>query len=279
MSSGSRNMLLGYGAKLPSDSGSDQIVIGSSANTTYIAGALSLSGALNLSGGTGVAGQYLRSTGTGVTWGDSYTSNFTAHGIQTPVVSVSGVAIGNGALAALTTGTGNVAVGTGAAAGVTIGTNNVVIGDSAGAWIGSNCTVLGASATASQARGDHQIVLGTAQDSLYIQGGLNLRWGGTITVSRELSHPLAQFYHVTDASGGAGAITITLPPVSQQYTGATVILRRATSNFHPITVTSVSGQLVSDHGLNPSGDVTILANKYQSMFICNDTYWYQIFTT
>jgi hypothetical protein len=279
-------MLLGYGATLPSPSGSDQIVIGAAGNTTYIAGALSLNGALNLSGGTGTSGQYLRSTGTGVTWGDGapgtlsgYTSNFTALGVQTPGVSVSGVAIGNGALAALTTGTGNVAVGTGAGASVTAGTNNVIIGDGAGAWVGSNCTVLGAGATASQARGDHQIVLGTASDALYIQGGLNLRWGGTITVSRELQHPLAQFYLVTDAAGGSGAITITLPPVSQQYTGATVILRRASSNFHAITVTSVSGQLVSDSDVNPSGNVTILANKYQSMFICNNTNWYQMFTS
>ena len=53
MSAGSRNMLLGHGATLPSASGSDQIVIGASTNTTYIAGALSLNGALNLSGGTG----------------------------------------------------------------------------------------------------------------------------------------------------------------------------------------------------------------------------------
>ena len=75
---GSRNTLLGYGAALPNAAASNQIVIGTQAETTYIAtgagggvvisqSALTLSGntALTVSGNAGTAGQYMVSGGTG----------------------------------------------------------------------------------------------------------------------------------------------------------------------------------------------------------------------
>ena len=75
---GSKNTLLGYGAALPNAAASNQIVIGTQAETTYIAtgagggviisqSALTLSGntSLTVSGNAGTAGQYMVSGGTG----------------------------------------------------------------------------------------------------------------------------------------------------------------------------------------------------------------------
>ena len=72
---GSKNTLLGYGAALPNAAASNQIVIGTQAETTHIAGggviisqsALTLSGntALTVSGNAGAAGQYMVTGGAG----------------------------------------------------------------------------------------------------------------------------------------------------------------------------------------------------------------------
>ena len=97
--SGSKNTLIGYGAALPSNSASNQIVIGTAAETVYFGGAgnsggsglfinsssLTLSGntALTVSGKVGAAGQYLVSNGPSAApyWGPpnprQFTSDFT----------------------------------------------------------------------------------------------------------------------------------------------------------------------------------------------------------
>ena len=97
--SGSKNALIGYGAALPSNSASNQIVIGTAAETVYFGGAgnsggsglfinsssLTLSGntALTVSGKVGAAGQYLVSNGPSAApyWGPpnprQFTSDFT----------------------------------------------------------------------------------------------------------------------------------------------------------------------------------------------------------
>ena len=72
---GSKNTLLGYGSQLPNAAASNQIVIGTQAETTYIAGggvvisqaSLTLSGntSLTISGNAGAAGQYMVSGGAG----------------------------------------------------------------------------------------------------------------------------------------------------------------------------------------------------------------------
>ena len=153
------------------------------------------------------------------------------------VAGTDNTAVGASAGTTLTTGYGNILIGSSAGATMTTGANNVVIGTDAlnttalntngnknviighdaarnnSTWTGSGCVIIGAGVSASGTIGDDQVVLGLPSASLYIQGGLNYRWGPTITASTVLSVPLAQLYLVNDA---AGAITITPPPVQSR---------------------------------------------------------------
>ena len=86
---GSKNTLLGYGSQLPNAAASNQIVIGTQAETTHIAGggviisqaSLTLSGntSLTVSGNAGISGQFLVSGGAGSApyWGPALPGQLT----------------------------------------------------------------------------------------------------------------------------------------------------------------------------------------------------------
>jgi len=216
------------------------------------------------------------------------------------VAGTDNTAMGASAGAALTTGSGNTLIGSSAGATMTTGANNVVIGTDAlnttalntngnnnviighdaarnnSTWTGSGCIIIGAGVSASGAIGaigDNQVVLGLPSASLYIQGGLNLRFfPNTLIVSTTLALPLAQIYTAS------GNITITLPSVGPKETGHTVIFRRMGVANASIIIESSANQMVSDSG-GVSSSVTLGTNKWQTMLVCNGVTWYQLFTS
>jgi hypothetical protein len=281
------------------------------------ASAILMTGELQTGGGAGspgAAGTFLVSAGAGAPpiWQAAapgplagYTSTFTALGVSTPTApaTVSGVAIGNSAGAALTTtGYNNVIVGPFAAPALTTGHDNVVIGAgampysvsgyanviigsqaaSAAGWTGSGCIIIGTSAASINAAGAGQIILGDINSALYIQGSLNYRWGATITGSITLFAPIAQLYLVGDATQPA-PIVITLPSVAYAHSiGAMVTFRRTGSNPKTVNFQVVSDEtLYPDHSTTAQGGHPIVFNtsQMQTQFICNGAAWYQIFTT
>lgn len=227
------------------------------------------------------------------------TSTFTALGLETAVAAtVSGVAVGRAAGRALTTGVNNVVVGpyaaTNLAAGydnVAIGAgamaaaadadanSNVVIGSRAGAALtSSGCVVIGAGAATIPAAGANQIILGTANSALYVQGSLNYRWGTPITADITLPSPIAQLYLIGNA---ATAFSITLPSVALQHSvGAVVTFRRTGSSPQKVTFLPTAGDtLYPDHSTIAVASVEFGTNLMQTQFICNGAAWYQIFAT
>ena len=84
---GSRNTVIGNGARPPTTNASDTVSVGSSSSHVYLAGATDAQGvsctnsalyltgtSLNIGGSTGTAGQVVTSTGTGIQWGSAQTS-------------------------------------------------------------------------------------------------------------------------------------------------------------------------------------------------------------
>ena len=212
------------------------------------------------------------------------TATFTSLGLETAVAAtVSGVAVGRAAGLALTTGANNVIVGPYAAVSLAAGydnvaigagalaaavdanaNSNVVIGSRAGAALtSSGCVVIGAGAATNPAAGANQIVLGTANSSLYVQGSLNYHVGATIVGAPPdvygLASPLAQFYLIDST---ANAFSIRMPSV-QSSNGAVVTFRRtgAPATRHDVTFQRTgSDPIYPDHSTSP-GTVTFAARR------------------
>jgi hypothetical protein len=260
-------------------------------------------------GGGGVAGAaatVLTSAGAGLppTWQAlpagvlaGVTATFTALGVgAASSTTVSGVAVGLSAgmsttgvnnvivgpyaAVSLAAGYDNVAIGAGAmaAAADANANSNVVIGSRAGAALtSSGCVVIGAGAATNPAAGANQIVLGTANSSLYVQGSLNYHVGTTIIGAPPdvygLASPLAQFYLIDST---ANAFSIRMPSV-QSSKGAVVTFRRTGTTQHTVTfLPTGSDPIYPDHSTSP-GTVTLTTGQRQAQLICDGTSWYQLF--
>jgi hypothetical protein len=270
-----------------------------------------LQGPLSVDAGTGgnsgAVATVLTSAGAGVppTWqawsaGNfaGVTATFTALGVETAnLITVSGVAVGFSA-GKLTTGVNNVIVGPYAASRLTAGydnvaigagamaaaaeanaNSNVVIGSRAGAALtSSGCIVIGAGAATNPAAGANQIVLGTANSSLYVQGSLNYHVGDTIVgqgppnVTFTLSPPLAQFYLIDST---VDAFNIRLPSVSTSK-GAVVTFRRTGGTQNPVIFQPTNSEPIYPYNSTSTGVIIFADNRIQTQFICDGTSWYQL---
>ena len=137
---------------------------------------------------------------------------------------------------------------------------------------GNNNILLGTGAELPETSGSNQIVLGTDESSLLIQGSLNYHVGANITVTSALDTTPAQFYLI--APPDATAIIITLPAASINK-GVTVIFRR-NNNANMALVTFVASSSVYPFN-GTSGVVTLGNTQYQTQFVCDGSAWYQIY--
>ena len=178
----------------------------------------------------------------------------------------------------LTTGTGNCIYGFGAASGLLTGANNSIFGLNAGNLVtGSTNIVIGANAEVPTVANSNQIAIGTVTETMFLQGGFNLRVGTQITSTATgnlatAGFVLAQFYTVAMT---AAAQTIALPnPTGAAYLGAMVTFKRKT-NTTVFTLTSTGGA-----GFVPIGAIglsasphSVLAGIYQVTLVCDAVNW------
>jgi hypothetical protein len=172
--------------------------------------------------------------------------------------SANNTLIGTVAGFGLTTGSSNTMVGFSAGTGCLTGINNTILGVEAGDNITGNYNIcIGSGSTVPTAAGGNQISIGTATETMFIQGGFNWRFGGVITNSTNgnLSGvTMGQYYTVTMASA---AQTITLPnPATAANLGKVVIFKRKQNNT-AFTLTSTGGA-----GFIPTGSITLSASPH-----------------
>ena len=135
---------------------------------------------------------------------------------------------------------------------------------------GNNNILLGTSAQLPNPASSNQIVLGTANSSLLIQGSLNYRVGTDITITKVLDTTPAQFYKILPSA----PITITLPAANLNI-GVTIIFRRTNANMSLVTFDASSGNVYPFNGI--SSPVTLGITQYQTQFVCDGSTWYQIY--
>lgn len=176
---------------------------------------------------------------------------------------------------------GNVIIGSVAGNSLPVAaTDNTFVGDSAGASAtGSNNICIGFNSQVPTAASSNQIAIGTASETMYIQGGFNWRVGAQITATINLSAVvLAQFYTVAMA---AATQTITLPnPTTAAYLGARILFKRKTNttafNLAAAGVTPFLGLAVVAPVASP---ITIGATLFQVELVCDGTNWCIVSTT
>ena len=171
----------------------------------------------------------------------------------------SNTAVGASSLSTLTTGNVNTAIGREALSLLTVGSVNI--------GIGFQAQVPNPSAS-------NQIAIGTANETMYIQGGFNYKVGTPITTTITLSVPLSQFYTVDGSTG----YTITLPTPGTTYIG-TVVNFRKVGGSSVITFTSSIAIIPYNSPSIPAVGPTLLtAVQYSTTMICNGFTWFQMQT-
>ena len=114
----------------------------------------------------------------------------------------------------------------------------------------------------------------TFSDTMYIQGGFNLKIGPQITANISLTAPLAQFYAVA-MSISSPVQKITLPnPTDANILGALVTFKRKT-NTNAFMLAAGSGTpFIQINSVNPVATVTHSANGvYNVSLICDGVHW------
>ena len=188
------------------------------------------------------------------------------------------VAIGLAALLNATSCIENVAIGTNVATNVN-GNANVIIGNGAGGNLtsGSNNIIIGFNAQPSSAAVGNEIILGTATETLKVQGGFNYRVDAIINSINLSSAVLAQFYVVDNV---AVPITITLPAPAAggtTYVGAVVNFKRYILSAGNITFNVDNGGFIIPYNsIANLSSITLSSTQYSTTFICDGTYWYQM---
>ncbi|NBP59125.1 hypothetical protein EBU71_21750 [bacterium] len=217
------------------------------------------------------------------------------HALQKNTVS-NNTAIGSYALAKNTNGTQNTAVGyqalynttngsntaLGANAGrnISTGTNNTIIGTDAvydatptNLYTGSKNICIGYNTKPSTLSSSSEIIIGESTETMYIQGGFNMRVGPNITSSpTTLAIPLCQFYVVT-----IGAVTIQLPIPTSVYRGAQVNFVRhgvaAIYTFQTSDTPSANLYFWNLDAAAASNTLVTGAAISSIMLWCDGTYW------
>lgn len=265
---GNDNVFIGTETGFWASSGAQNVCIGSRAGIALSSGSLNTFIG-NLSGPQNTANLLTGSNNVGI-------------GYQAGKALRGGAALGNTLIgsncgSAVTTGYSNICIGDGAGSGITINNNNVIIGNGSAdltSYTGNNNVVVGNNSfvngsgsyniiIGSSVNGlstDDNILIGTATQTLYLQGAFALHIGDTITNSTNgdltsaFANPLAQFYHVSMSLAGQ---TITLPnPALPKLLGVIVTFKRRTVTT-AFTLTSTGGL-----GFIPIGSVTLSASPH-----------------
>ena len=150
--------------------------------------------------------------------------------------------------------------------------NNTIIGDNAGTLAsGSRNTIIGFGAQAPTAANSNQIAIGTSSETLYVQGGFNLRVGTQITASITLTAPLAQFYTVAMA---AATQTITLPaPNNTTLLGQTVTFKRKTNTTAFTLAAGAGTPLISIGSITAVATIAVATTTFQVTLVCDGVNW------
>ena len=156
----------------------------------------------------------------------------------------------------LATGNGNTCIGVNAGSNLTTGIQNICIGVNAAVPTITN---------------SNQIVIGSANETQFIQGQFNWRVG-TITATGTLPFPYSQFYTISSLA----ATTVTLQNPSAAYIGTHIMFKRR-ANTQIITFTTVgAGLVMMGFGSVALGaNVSMSATQWQCELICDGTNWYQ----
>ena len=210
-------------------------------------------------------------TGTSNTFVGYFTGFQAANGTGTQNVCVgttSGDSMTNAA-------SGNTLVGHGVGSAIMTATNNTCIALNAGGTVtGASNIIIGNNAAPPTIGNSNQIAIGTASETMYIQGGFNLRVGTQITGATNLSAVvLAQFYTFTAGT----AYTITLPaPTNPVYLGATVTFKRKTNNTNIITFAAGAGTPFIPIGSITAATIALATTIFQITLVCDGANWCSI---
>ena len=177
-------------------------------------------------------------------------------------------------------GSNNTALGTYSMIKVSTGSNNVGIGNGVGTTYpvsGSANTLIGCLTNSttdssystclgysSVITGDRQIILGTANETVYIVGGFNMSIS-TVSTTSTLSLPLQSNYFVLN---GSTAITITLPSPAS---GSCINIRRGLNSTALVSIYHTSGIIA----YNLTTSAYNVANGISSSYIFYSGFWYQ----
>ena len=194
----------------------------------------------------------------------------------------SNTAVGSNAMAdpTNTTGSENTALGT--QAGYTnSGNKNTFLGANTESDLNtrSNSTAIGYGA---QITASNQISIGTRSETMYIQGGFNMKVGDVITGSAVTlplapDTTLAQLYIINN---GGVKIKITLPVPSILYKGAQIIFRRQ-GNRGDYEFTTASGgnyfYFVDANTAGPAPSMSSGAPLSVTTIVCDGNFWFWLY--
>jgi hypothetical protein len=169
----------------------------------------------------------------------------------------------------------NTIIGAVAGNALTVGSHSeTFIGYSAGSTVtGVSSICIGYNSQTPFPTLSNQIAIGTASDTMYIQGGHNWKVGPVITGNITLDNPLAQFYIINSAA----AITITIPDQVLGQAGAHIMFKKFLNNATITFRTVSSGNVfIRFNSLGHSTSATMTTTQYQCELYCNGYAWWQI---
>jgi hypothetical protein len=172
---------------------------------------------------------------------------------------------------------GNVVIGPVAGNSLPVGaTDNTFIGDVAGGTTtGSSNICIGYNSQVPTVANSNQIAIGTVAETMYIQGGFNLRVGTAIVATINLSAVvLAQFYAV---SMGVAAQTITLPtPSVPAYRGAMVTFKRKVNTTAFTLAAGAGTPFIPIGAVAAAATIAVGAAVFQVTLVCDGVNWCSI---
>ena len=172
---------------------------------------------------------------------------------------------------------GNVVIGPIAGNSLPVGAaDNTFVGDSAGGTTtGSSNICIGYNSQVPTVANSNQIAIGTVAETMYIQGGFNLRVGTAIVATINLSAVvLAQFYAV---SMGVAAQTITLPtPSVPAYRGAMVTFKRKVNTTAFTLAAGAGTPFIPIGAVAAAATIAVGVAIFQVTLVCDGVNWCSI---
>jgi uncharacterized protein (DUF779 family) len=283
--SGSTNTAVGYSALQYNDSGSSNTAVGYTAlqvNTTgndnSAFGTQSLFQNTNGAQNSGFGFNSLAFNTVG--YQNSALGNYSLAG---NIEGIGNTGLGYSGLGNNNTGNYNVAVGHQSLLNNIAGSYNTAIGSNSGGAIDTySSTAIGAD---SKFTGDHQIVLGTSAETIYVQGGLALKIGETLKstgptpIPITLVSPLSQIYFLGNFENET-TIYFDLPSATP---GQTITFRRlvntTNSNIIKFSVPGTSDSKMIPYNSNSAiSNIEFSTTNYSTTFVVgNDGFFYQTY--